>query len=85
MICRQFYIQLSSCKALQLSFLCIFWSPTCPKKTIHGQLEEKLPTGGSYSPGCQGNFHSFEITHQTIIFFKITQLEEGKYPPFANP
>jgi hypothetical protein len=34
---------------------------------FHDNLEEKLPTGESYCPGCQGNFHNLEVTHQAVI------------------
>jgi hypothetical protein len=58
-----------TCKALQLFFLCIFGSLTCPKKTCFmDSLEEKLQTCGSYSGGYQRNFHNLEVTHQAVIF-----------------
>jgi len=37
-------------------------------------LEKTLLTCGSYSPGCQWNFHNLEVTYQAIIFFQFIYL-----------
>jgi hypothetical protein len=59
-------IELKCPKALQLFvFVFFFWCLTRSKNThFMDSLEEKLATGGSYCPGCQGNL---EVTHQAVI------------------
>jgi hypothetical protein len=39
-------------------FFFVFFGPSLAVRKFQDNLEEKLPTGGSYYPGCQENFHN---------------------------
>jgi len=54
-------------------FLCIF-GPSPALTCFIENLEETLLTCGSYSPGCQWNFHNLEVTSQAGIFFQFIYL-----------